>query len=202
MRFQFLAHEGPPRRILIENREEGLRYPITPAVFRARLPMLEIPGEAEIEAEALGLLLGEERQSLLLSAQRYLGAVERSPRALGRWMERRLIPRDWADALEARLREESFLSEERFAALWMKRHEDRGGKPLWILRRLLQALGVRRSVIEAVAFDEVEALRRFIKTRFSKVKEERLLTARLRRRGFSGSIIKCALSPESREPNA
>lgn len=202
MRFQLLLHEGPPRRILVENREAGLRYPITAAVFRARLPAQIVPGEADLDAEALMALLEDERQSLLLSAQRYLGAVERSPRALGRWMERRLLPRDWADALEARLREESFLSEERFAALWMKRHEDRGGKPLWLLKRLLQALGVRRSVIDSVAFDEEGALRRFIQSRFSKVKEERLLTARLRRRGFPGSLIKSALSPESREPNA
>jgi len=188
--------EGPPTRILVEDPEAGDIFPFTVRVFRAQFPSQVFPGEIELGEQAWQALLAEERQLLLLSAQRYLGSTERSPLALQRWMERRLLPASWSQALEAELRDQSFLSEERFAALWMRRHEERGGRPLWLLRRQLQALGVRRAVAESVAFDEVAALRRYVKVRFPRLKEERLLHARLRRRGFSTSLIRAALAPD------
>ncbi|MBL8993846.1 MAG: RecX family transcriptional regulator [Spirochaetia bacterium] len=133
---------------------------------------------------------------------RYLVAAERSPLSARRWLSRRELTEPAREELFAQAEAEGYLSPRRYAELYLRRAEEIGSKPFWILKKMLAQRGVGANHLAGLAFDELVALKNYVKKKYSRKlsrDHHKVILQKLRLKGFSSSLAKKALEELSGE---
>lgn len=127
---------------------------------------------------------------------RYLVAAERPPASAERWLARRELTESDREALFTRAEAEGYLAPRRYAELFLRRAEEIGSKPFWILKKMLAQKGVEARHLAGLSFDELAALKNYVKKKYRRQLSpefHKVILQKLRLKGFSGSLAKKAL---------
>lgn len=189
---------GPPMRRVIKDLEGGRQLAVSMATWR------EVVGDGldpsnELDPGVWRLLELAELEALHRHSRAYLAAAERSPLAFSRWLERRHVSGEWAQRLTQSMTEENLLSPKRYGALVMERAAARGHQPLWLVKKKIIAAQVPKKMVEELSFDEVGALRGFLRRRRLLGQDKKALIKKLKTKGFPFPVIAKALEPEGPE---
>lgn len=133
---------------------------------------------------------------------RYLVAAERSPLSAERWLSRRELSGAERETLFARAEAEGYLAPRRYAELYLRRAEEIGSKPFWILKKLLAQRGVGSQHLAGLEFDELIALKNYVKKKYSRKlsrENHKIILQKLRLKGFSGTLARKALEELSED---
>lgn len=146
------------------------------------------------------IILAEEQHMAYLTAIRYLGFRPRTSSQLHSYLLEKGFPKEIADDVCRRCKEQKYLDDQAFARQWVDERLRLKPRSSYMLRMELQQRGVEKAVVEEAVSavsrdDELAAARSLVEKKTRRLQgppnpdEERRLLSMLMRKGFSHSII-------------
>ncbi len=132
----------------------------------------------------------KEKINLQLEMFDYLSKSEKSPYHLNFWLEKRKLCGEWVETLTEKAIEAGFLSRKRYLERYLEKRIQQG-KPFWIVKQEIKALGLILNDLETINYDDKIAIDHLLKRKGLKKKATKASELKnfLLKKGFRYGVI-------------